>query len=84
MCLGRSDSIGNKLTVDPYIWQPSRAVRPVGFEYQCLEDSRNGLPPMPVGGNKVRGGVRATDDRSGDFILVDTTCPGTGDSSIEA
>ena len=41
-----------------------------------MEESRNGLPPIPGGGNPVGGGVRATDDRRGIFLPVATE--GTG------
>ena len=54
----------------------SRAVKQVGSEDQHREDSRNVLLPVPGGRNKFRGGVRATDDRRGAFILGETACIG--------
>ena len=35
---------------------------------QCWEDSRNGMTPMPGGGDPVVGGVRETDDGRGPFL----------------
>ena len=53
-----------------------------GPEYQRWEDSQNGLPPVPVGGNEfcgnsVRGGVRAINDRIRSFLPGETACSGT-------
>ena len=48
-----------------------------GPEYQFQEDSHNGLPLVPAGRNAVGGGVRATDERSSTFLLVEASCLGT-------
>ena len=48
-----------------------------GPEDQRQEDSQNGLPPSPVGGNAVRGSVRATYDSRRDFLPGEALCLGT-------
>ena len=45
--------------------------------YQCQEDSGHGMPPMPGVGDRVRGGVRETDDGRGTFITG--VAEGTGE-----
>ena len=44
--------------MDPGVIQyPGRFVQQGGPEYQCQEDSQNGLPPVPGSENVVGGGV---------------------------
>ena len=46
-------------------------------EEQHLEDSRNGIPPVPGGGNAVGGGMREMDDGSGAFLPIEAAGSGT-------
>ena len=59
------------------IKHPIRAVRQGGHEYQLQEDSQNGLPPIPGGGNTARGGVKEKDDGSRAFLPVEAAGVGT-------
>ena len=59
------------------IQYPGRAVQQGGPEYQHREYSRNGLPPVPGGGNEVRGGERETGDGSGAFLQGEKAGLGT-------
>ena len=54
-----------------------RAVLKDGPEDQRREDSQNGMPPVPSGGNAVVGGVRETDHRSRAFLLGEAAVLGT-------
>ena len=46
-------------------------------EYQYQEDSRNGMLPIPGGGNAVGDSVQATDYGSGEFLLEEAAGLGT-------
>ena len=59
------------------IQHPGRAVRQGGLEDQCWEDSWNGLPPVPGGGNAFGGGIRETDDGSRYFLPGEAEGSGT-------
>ena len=53
-----------------------RAVLKDGPEDQRREDSQNGMPPVPSGGNAVVGGVRDMDDGRGSFLPLDAAGSG--------
>ena len=57
------------------IKNPGRAVRQGGSKEKLREDSWNGMPPIPDGGNIVGGGARATNDGCRAFIPRETACP---------
>ena len=64
--------------MDPWgINHPGRDVRQVGPEGKRGEDSRNGLMPMPGGGNEFGGGVRYKNDGNGDFLQGEAEGLGT-------
>ena len=50
------------------VQHPGRAVWKGEPEEQLREDSWNGLPPVPGGGNAVGGGVQSTYDGTGEFL----------------